>query len=174
MSFSSPHTRSSSCWCKSSPLILGLRQQISQKESLRVWPTAFTPSSTYGRPARNGGTGPASLSGTFAGGRGSFHHVSCFFLPSSTAGLLWALPRGSWFSCAHTAGAAGLISPKVFGTFPAEMETPFLLRISLIIEFIIELGIEVQIGSQNHAKYTAYAFRTVWTLLSEVVGKYWL
>lgn len=91
----------------------------------------------------------------------------------STAGLLWALPRGSWFSCAQRAGGAGLISPK-FGTSSAEMETPFPLRLSLTVQLIIEVSIKVQISGQNNVKYPAYAFRTVWTLLSEVVGKYWL
>lgn len=43
------------------------------------------------------------------------------------------------------------------GTSSAEMETPFPLRICLIIEFIIELSIKVQIGRQNHVKHTACA-----------------
>lgn len=67
----------------------------------------------------------------------------------------------------------GLISPK-FGTSSAEMETPSPLKLSLTVELIIEVSIKVQIGGQNNVKYPAYAFRTVWTLLSEVVGKYWL
>lgn len=71
------------------------------------------------------------------------------------------------------AGGAGLISPK-FGTSSAEMETPFPLRLSLTVQLIIEVSIKVQISGQNNVKYPAYAFRTVWTLLSEVVGKYWL
>lgn len=61
----------------------------------------------------------------------------------------------------HTLWIKEAIFLEDFGTFSAEMEMPFPLRISLIIEFIIELNVKVQISCPSHAKYTGYAFRTV-------------
>lgn len=123
---------------------------------------AFTPSSTYGHSTRDGRTGPASPSGTFAGGRDHYHHVPSFFLPSwGREHCYVAMSFAQGLFPVPTQQVQQVLFLRDFGTFSAEMETPFPLRICLIIEFIIELSIKVQIGRQNHVKHTACAVRTV-------------
>lgn len=170
MSFSSPQTRSSTCWCRSSPLVLGLLGQIRQWETQWVWPTVTLPSSAYGCPARNGGLvqhtplvlllveEAVSNMCPFS----SSHSETWVHCWNSQSSACWLLI----FLCMRQA-----IFLKDCSTSSDEMEMPFPFRTT---EFIIELSIRIQISCQSHVKYTVYAFRTEWTLHGEVVSKYWL